>query len=385
MHVVLTVAALIPESGGPSRSVPALADALVRAGQSAHVVALDFQGQFSPPLLPREPQAGVTLVPCVTRFNRMTRYSRSFAQVLRGRLTGDSGSILHDNGVWLGTNYLAARVARGTRRPFVISPRGMLTNWAIRHHSWSKRLAWHVYQRRALASATLLHATSTEEAEDLRALGCRQPIAMIPNGVAFAPVGLPPVAAPVRRALFLSRVHPKKGLLDLIAVWSALKPSGWELVIAGDDDGGHAAEVETAIRASGLAQSCRLVGPVGDGDKWASYAAADLFVLPSYSENFGLVVAEALGSGVPVVTTTATPWSGVEVHQCGWCVPPGRAALRAALAQALALSRDELCQMGARGRTWVHTEYSWDQAARQLVQAYEFLLGQRERPATVQL
>ena len=384
MQVVLTVAALVPESGGPSRSVPALADALVRAGYGAQVVALDFQEQFSPPLRPREAQVGVTLVPCATRFSRATRYSRGFAQALRERLAGDKLSILHDNGVWLGTNYLAARVARATRRPFVISPRGMLTSWAIRHHSWGKRLAWHVYQRRTLAAATLLHATSAEEAEDLRTLGCRQPIAMIPNGVAFAPTDLPPTIAPMRRALFLSRVHPKKGLLDLIAVWSELKPPSWELVIAGDADGGHAAEVVAAIRAAGLEQSCHLVGPVGDDDKWASYAAADLFVLPSYSENFGLVIAEALGCGVPVITTTATPWTGVESHQCGWCVPPGRDALRPALAQALARTRDELQHMGARGRTWVRAEYSWGQAAEQLGQVYEFLVGQRARPATVQ-
>lgn len=384
MQIVLTVAALVPESGGPSRSVPALADALVRAGHGAHVVALDFQEQFLPPLLPREPKAGVTLVPCSTWFSRATRYSRGFAQVLRGRLVGNNATILHDNGVWLGTNYLAARVARSTRRPFVISPRGMLTNWAVRHHRWGKRLAWHIYQRSALASATLLHATSSEEAEDLRSLGCHQPIAVIPNGVVFAPKDLPLATACVRRALFLSRVHPKKGLLDLIAVWSELKPAGWELVIAGDDEGGHASEVETAIRNAGLQQSCRLIGPVGDEEKWACYAAADLFVLPSYSENFGLVVAEALGCGVPVVTTTATPWAGVESRQCGWCVPPGREALRPVLAQALALSRDELRQMGVRGRTWVRSEYSWDQAARHLSEVYEFLLGQRGRPATVQ-
>ncbi|MEY4198924.1 MAG: hypothetical protein RLZZ265_664, partial [Verrucomicrobiota bacterium] len=169
-----------------------------------------------------------------------------------------------------------------------------------------------------------------------------------------------------------------------IAVWSELKPPSWELVIAGDDDGGHAAEVVAAIRAAGLEQSCHLVGPVGDDDKWASYAAADLFVLPSYSENFGLVIAEALGCGVPVITTTATPWTGVESHQCGWCVPPGRDALRPALAQALARTRDELQHMGARGRTWVRAEYSWGQAAEQLGQVYEFLVGQRARPATVQ-
>lgn len=384
MQVLLTVAALVPESGGPSRSIPALADALAGQGREVGVVTLDFQQRFLPPLLPKHPAVKTTLVPCTSAFARATRYRRAFARALEMRHAGPGKTLLHDNGVWLGTNHLAARVAATTGTPLVVSPRGMLTGWALRHRGTGKRLAWWLYQKRALATAKLLHATSQDEADDLRRLGCCQPIAVIPNGVALPEHDLPPAEAPLRRALFLSRVHRKKGLLDLVAAWAELRPVGWELVIAGDDDGGHAAEVEAAIRAARLENQCRLIGPVRDEDKWAQYAAADLFVLPSYSENFGLVVAEALGCGRPVLTTTATPWSGVEARRCGWCVAPGRAPLRAALTAALALDRGTLREMGARGRAWVRAEFSWDHAARQLGEVYDFLLGSVARPATVQ-
>lgn len=384
MQILLTVAALVPESGGPSRSIPALADALAGQGKRVRVVALDFRQRFGPPLLPKNPAVQVTLVPCESRACQATRYCRSFARTLRNCAAASDSVVLHDNGMWLGTNYIAARVASSTATPLVISPRGMLTEWAVRHHGLTKRLAWWAYQKQALASATLLHATSHSEAEDLRRLGCRQRIAVIPNGVSMPDQDLPRAESPTRRALFLSRLHPKKGLFDLIAAWSDLRPPGWELVIAGNDHSGHGAKVAAAARAAGLGDKCRLIGAVRDDEKWACYAASDLFVLPSYSENFGLVVAEALGCGVPVITTTATPWTEVKSRQCGWCVPAGRDSLRKALSEALSLDRKGLREMGRKGRAWVRSKFSWDNTARQLGEVYSFLLGIGHQPDTIQ-
>jgi glycosyltransferase involved in cell wall biosynthesis len=252
----------------------------------------------------------------------------------------------------------------------------MLSDWALKAGRWKKRVAWTVYQRGDLQTASLIHVTSSQEAEEVRAVGLTPPIAVIANGVhvpnkieARVRVG------DQRTALFLSRIHPKKGILNLIRAWGHVRPRNWRLMIAGPDDKGHAGEVRELARQEGIADAVQLIGPVEDAEKWAFYADADLFILPTFSENFGLVVAEALGSGLPVITTTGTPWSALPTHRCGWWVEPAVQPLAAALQSATTLSDEERRQMGARGRTLVQKEYSWQKAAQEMLEAYRWVLG----------
>jgi glycosyltransferase involved in cell wall biosynthesis len=129
--------------------------------------------------------------------------------------------------------------------------------------------------------------------------------------------------------------------------------------------------------------SIEIVGSVDDEEKWALYRSADLFVLPTLSENFGIVIAEALAAGVPVITTKAAPWQELETHRCGWWIDTGTAPLIEALRHAMSLSEDERRAMGARGRALVETNYSWDQIAGRMIAVYEWLLGRRSRPDCV--
>ena len=255
----------------------------------------------------------------------------------------------------------------------------MLEPWARRHRRWKKTLAWAAFQRRDLHAAAALHATAASEASHLRDLGLRQPIAVIPNGVTVPEDtaahdneerGLP------RRALFLSRLHPKKGLPLLLDAWAAVAPSRWELVIAGPDEGGHLADLEGQVERLGL-QGVHFKGPVPDTEKWDLYRSSDLFVLPTYSENFGVVVAEALAAGVPVLTTTGAPWSDLVDRRCGWWVGPALEPLRDALQVATGASDTERCAMGLRGRALVEEHYAWGSIAEHMLEVYEWLLGRR--------
>jgi len=300
-------------------------------------------------------------------------------------------TVLHDTGLWLATNHACAAAARALKLPLVLSPRGMLSPWALKYRGFKKRLAWMTYQRRDLSTVTLMHATSNQEALELAALGFGQPITVIPNGVELPPTHTRSEqrtrcdanGAGERIVLFLSRLHPKKGLMDLIRAWAKLRPVGWRVVIGGGGDESIRAEIQRALRFHGLSEKFTLIGEVHDSGKWELYQSADLFVLPSQSENFGLVIAEALASGVPVVTTRHTPWEDLNEYRCGWWIEPGPDALQNALRQAMALSDTDRHHMGENGRRLIESRYTWPNAATRMRAAYEWLLGSAEKPAFV--
>jgi glycosyltransferase involved in cell wall biosynthesis len=383
IHIVISVASLSAAGGGPSRSTSMLSSALAESGVRVTVVALD--GSCPADLC----------LPCHLVQTRLVRAQNvgcrlAWSQELRRELLRCFGTgeltVLHDNGLWLPSNHTAVAAAARESVPLVISPRGMLEPWALAHKAWKKRFAWWVYQLRDLMSSKVLHATSEPEAKNLRRLGLAQPIAVIPNGVHTPAVGLSERTLgdpPVRTALFLGRIYPVKGLLNLVHAWAQVAPEGWRCVIAGPDESGHQAEVERAIRDQGLEKQFHFPGSIQDDKKWELLAKADLFVLPSFSENFGIAVAEALASGVPVITTKSTPWPELVTRRCGWWVDIGVEPLAAALREAMALSDGERREMGLRGRRLVEEKYSWPRIAREMLSVYEWVLGKGERPACV--
>ncbi len=375
VHVLPSIAA---SEGGLSLSVKELCEAVAAHGAEVELLSRPPTDPSAPAFVP-DPN----VVGC---FPPAGRGTGSWQRLIRDHVRPDGRTVLHSHGLWLPVHHTAARFARASRTPLVISPHGMLTPWALRHRAWKKKLAWHLYQRNDLTAAGALHATSTQEADEFRALGLRNPVAVIPLGIALPPPA-PPAERPAgpKTAVFLSRIHPKKGLLDFVAAWAEVRPPGWRVVIAGPDVVGHQADVEAAVHARGLGSSFAFPGPVHDGAKWELYRRADLFVLPSYSENFGLVVAEALACGVPVITTRATPWQDLVTHGCGWWIDTGAESLAAALRTATALSDGERRAMGERGRRLIEGHYSWPPQAAQMLAVYRWLLSGGTPPACVRL
>lgn len=381
---VFTIAGLTPESGGPSRSVPALALALADLAVRVQIVSLDFGRKESPPLIPSSEKVSTRLVFCRTSRRIPTLWSHRFAAALQQAVISPATTILHDNGAWLPTNHAAARIARRLHCPLVVSPRGMLARWSLSFKAVRKQLAWLLFQQRDLKSARVFQVTSGDEAADLRRLGFRQPIALIPNGV-VVPGWVPrnPRPKPRRTLLFLSRIHPKKGLLFLAEAWAALKPEGWRVVVAGPDSENHLADLRARLLALGIERDFSFPGPVDEADKWQFYREADLFVLPSLQENFGIVVAEALGTGLPVIASRATPWSELESCRCGWWIQTGTNPLAEALRHAIHLSDAEREEMGNRGRRLVQDRFAWPAIAREVRALYQWTLGTGQRPGSV--
>jgi glycosyltransferase involved in cell wall biosynthesis len=296
---------------------------------------------------------------------------REFGREIRRLCESERVDLLHDHGQWLATNRAAAVVGRSLKIPRVVSPRGMLSPWSLSRRRWSKRVLWRLHARRDLETAAAIHATSELEQGELRGLGLRAPIIVAPNGIEFPGEIVAKRQSP-RELLFLSRIHPKKGLLDLVEAWRRLRPAGWRVVIAGPDEGGHRAELEAAIKKAELQTDFEFTGPVEGDRKWDLYGRASLFVLPSYSENFGLVVAEALASGTPVVTTRVTPWSLLRDERCGWWVDPGPDALENALREALV--SEDLPGMGDRARRVVRERFAWEPIGQMMAAAYRNLV-----------
>ena len=274
---------------------------------------------------------------------------------LRGGLREAAGAFapdaVHDNGLWLAHNHRIAEMARAIGLPRVVSTRGMLEPWAIGHRAWKKQLAWRLYQRRDLDRAAALHATAEPEAANLAQFGFAAPVSTIPNGVDIPPLTVRPALpeCKARTALFLGRIYPVKGLPMLVEAWASVRPAGWRLVIAGPDEAGHKGVVERGVRAAGLGDVVRFAGAVSGDAKHALLAGADLFVLPSHSESFGMVVAEALAHGKPVLTTTAVPWPALQSRGCGWRTAPSTEGLAAGLREACACDDNRLREMGANG------------------------------------
>jgi glycosyltransferase involved in cell wall biosynthesis len=383
VKVLHFIDSLAQKTGGPSRCVPGLCAALALQGEEVWLIS-----QRSGDL----PTGGNRFTISSVGASGYLACRRELERVVREFRP----EVLHAHGIWRSGNHAAAVVARRHGLPLVITPHGMLQPWALRQKRWRKWLALQFYQRRDLRGAACLHATAEAEVVQWRRLGFSPPVAVIPNGIEFPDdvMGMTVAAGDDaggrgggdrrRTVLFLSRLHPKKGLLDLVQAWSRLRPVGWRVQIAGPDEGGHRRVVETAIRAAGLDADFSFLGSLDDRQKWAAYRAAELFVLPSYGENFGLVVAEALIAGLPVITTRGAPWRELLDYRCGWWTEIGAAPLEAALRDAVALDDAARHAMGMRGRQLVQEKYLWSALATRMRAVYAWLGGHRASPAWVQ-
>ena len=392
VRVLQVVASINEEIGGPAVTVPALAQAMVEQGAECTLAALDYARHGSRAALGSVREV---ILPAGVLARNLRGWSPSFARALH-RLARDSADIVHGNGLWMFPNLYARQAAGKARLPLVISPRGMLDPWSLERSAAKKAIAWHAFERGNLRSAAAFHATSDAESAAIRAAGFRQPIAMIANGVAFPESAHPPGRGlledrfhslrGVRWLLFLSRLHPKKGIAELLSAWQLLEAAHpeWHLVLAGPDLDGYGESMRRQCAGLGLEERVTFTGMLKGDAKESALGNAELFVLPTHSENFGIAVAEALAHGMPAITTRGAPWQALEDAGCGWWIGDSQGELEAALGAAMALDARELRAMGARGRSMVARDYSWMNAARQMLSLYEWLLGRGPRPPCVE-
>lgn len=383
MRVIHVVPAITNEASGPSYSVVRLCESLIAEGQEVELAALDWEPMSStPPFLKTFP---LGLGP-----RRLGR-SPAMLRWLRSQALSGSVSVLHSHGMWQMNAVYPSWVAAECAITLVVSPRGALSQWAMQNGSWVKRLFWPIIQRPAFDSITCFHATAEAEFWDIRRLGFRQPVAIVPNGIDIPELSEAKSSA-VRTLLFLGRLHAKKGLDMLLPVWRAIQENfpDWQLRIVGGDDGYHGSSGYLALLRTQAAvlgvKRVEFVGELHGREKLRAYQSADLFVLPTYSENFGMTVAESLASGTPAIVTKGAPWQGLETHDAGWWIEIGEKPLTDCLQTALSLDSDSLSAMGRRGRQWMKDEFSWDRVGASMADTYRWLLDRgSSRPAWIRL
>jgi glycosyltransferase involved in cell wall biosynthesis len=303
-------------------------------------------------------------------------------KIINNRFTA---GVLHVHGIWEWSAHQMVKKARKTNLRYVLSPRGMLEPWALSQGRWKKRIAMKLYQRLDLEKADCLHATSEMEAISMRQLGLKNPIAVIPNSIEITSLEWPldKFNKPNNKVLFLSRIHPKKGIENLIAAWKNIPNSyrvDWTLEIIGNGESDYINKLKNSVIENNLEQSVRILDPVFDERKKEVYQSADIFVLPTFSENFGMVVAEAMSYGIPVITTKGAPWKELKTQNAGWWIDIGVEPLTHALIDAISTPKEKLIEMGLNGRKLVEDKYSIETVAKQMSELYYWILKQGPKP-----
>jgi glycosyltransferase involved in cell wall biosynthesis len=293
--------------------------------------------------------------------------------------------IMHSHSLWMMPNVYPGAASRQGTCKLVVSPRGTLSAWALRRRAVQKRVFWRLLQGPALRSAACFHATAESEYEDIRRMGFTQPLCVLPNGVDLPPLNKATTDGP-RQLLFLGRIHPQKGVEVLVHAWHSVAERfpEWKLTMVGPGEPRYVGCLRALVAQWGT-ERIEFPGPLYGEDKVAAYRRASLFVLPTFSENFGMAVAESLASGTPVIVTRAAPWAGLEQHRAGWWIETGVDPLIACLEQALSMPPPRLEEMGRAGHAWMKRDFSWPRIGRQFLETYQWLLDGGPTPEWVRL
>jgi len=376
MKIIQIVQSISNLSAGPTYSVGSLAHYLTLKNHDTQLFALGEK----PPKWPYT----VTLKLFNDKLTKAGLLPISAWLYIRNELAC-APAIVHVHGVWRILNLLPLITPKNNHLKWVWSPRGMFSQWSWNYKSYIKRPFWYLLQKPALKHVDCFHATSHEEFEDIRRLGFKQPVALIPNGVEI-PLLENLAQNKENKIVFLSRIHTKKGLHLLIPAWQKLSHQfpNWRLIIAGKMNSPYAEDMKALAKQLNTPR-IEFIGETIGKEKNQLLSSARVFVLPSFSENFGIAIAEALAHKTAVITTIHTPWHSLEEKECGWCIPANEESLIKTLKQALSTEPEQLDQMGENGRTWMEHDFSWPVIAEKFEALYEWLIKKSHLPNEVQL
>lgn len=300
--------------------------------------------------------------------------------------------------------HIVAKTARKHRIPYIITPRGMLEPWCLSQKKWKKKLAMTLYQMKDIKRSACVFTTAEMEALHVRDLGVDVPMVVIPNGIETD--GYPCRISKdkvKKQILFLSRIHIKKGIELLIDAFDRIIKKNtdmddWTVAIVGNGEEGYIRELKRKVEDLNLRDKVKILAPVFGDAKVKLYQESSIFCLPSYSENFGMVIAEAMSCGVPCITTNGTPWqllngevstmgANLDIlgknRKTGWCIDLNVDNLEKVLLEAMTMKTEALYEMGQKGNLLVQENFNYKSVARKVMQLYSWLLDGGQTPAFV--
>ena len=376
LHVIPSVG---PKRGGPSVAAPAMCRALASYGVACDLVATndDGNGILKVPVGEWTTHAGARMLffrrrgnalPAIREFQIGAGFAGWFSS------NGRNYDLIHVHALFSYLSTMAMCLARRAEIPYVLRPLGQLETYSLRRRALKKQLFLRLWDGANIRGAAAIHLTSQRELDVSWIPG---PAArwVVPLGVNLPPASAAPGPEPrPPQILFLSRWHAKKRIGILIEALAMLKDQPWHLTLAGAGDSGPAKTIMDDLDRAGIAERTSLPGFLAGEAKSSALRAADLFVLPSASENFGIAVAEALAAGVPVVITRHVALAPeVEAAAAGWICGDSSAELTAALRSALR-DPDERRQRGENARKLAEESFSWESAACKLASLYRTVL-----------
>lgn len=366
MRVLHVIPSLDPGEGGPSRAVVEICRALQEAGIEVEIASTGAG--------PAPENIPAHLFPSKGKLDY--KYSPELARWLDANVK--RYDVLHVHAVFNHSTHAACRAGMRRGIPYIVRPLGTLNeSYSLQQSAWKKRQYLRWIARTELDSAMALHCTSQPEAEDLRRLGLRPPKIVIPHGLRTEEFEHLPPRGVFRHGdtpviLFFGRVHPKKGFDLLLPALEMLgKRHDFHLLVAGPGDDAYIASLKAEATRRGIASRVTFAGMMTGASRLQPLADADIFVLPSYNENFGIAVAEAMACSLPVVVSDQVDLC-LEIHdwRAGLVVTCDVAELSTALARMLADPAFR-AECGANGKREVTAHMRWDRVAARLHHLYE--------------
>ena len=391
MKVLTFITSISLKGGGPSRSVPMLVKGLAEVGVDITLMTY-WSDDMNTHALDGTSAKLKVLRPDFSR-SQMEEY-----------IISEKFDVIQLQSMWDLRYHIVAKTARKHRIPYIITPRGMLEPWCLSQKKWKKKLAMALYQMKDIKRSACVFTTAEMEALHVRDLGVDVPMVVIPNGIETD--GYPCRISKdkvKKQILFLSRIHIKKGIELLIDAFDRIIKKNadmddWTVAIVGNGEEGYIRELKRKVEGLNLRDKVKILAPVFGDAKVKLYQESSIFCLPSYSENFGMVIAEAMSCGVPCITTNGTPWqllngevstmgANLDIlgknRKTGWCIDLNVDNLEKVLLEAMTMKTEALYEMGQKGNLLVQENFNYKSVARKVMQLYSWLLDGGQAPAFV--
>lgn len=385
MKILTFITSISLKGGGPSRSVPVLVKGLAEAGLNITLMTI------------RSDDMNTHALEGTSAKFKVLESSVS-AHELEDFILSEKFDLIQMQSMWSTSYHRVAQIARKHNIPYLITPRGMLEPWSLSQKKWKKKLALMLYQMKDLQKAACIFATAEMEAKHVRELGVKSAISVIPNGIETDGYACRTSMAGVKKQiLFLSRMHVKKGIELLMEAFAHFHKdfSDWSLVIVGNGEADYIESLKQKVKNLELEDCIQILTPVFGEAKTKLYQESSLFCLPSYSENFGMVIAEAMSCGLPVITTNGTPWQllngdcttmGASLDmlgddkRTGWCIDLSVENLECTLREAMTMDPTALYEMGQRGSRMINENFNYRSVAQKTKRLYEWIVNGGKEP-----